>query len=351
MPFFKSYMDKINFRQLSILITLIISVFNLPNIYSFSQNSFNTDTKSSLVITQTFFELKLGIFVVTPEEIYKGETIKFKQSRITFDDGSTASNLPCRITIKSPDSSVVILEGLSDTNGECLYDTSKTLSSQGLTLISGDISKINSTIGQGTAFTTITFNGNVYLSNTDSYTVKSKTLVVGDFIINPKSIYINDNLIFQLNSTKYNDGNTASALPVKLILTAPNGNEVVISGVTDNSGKFVFDLSKSLPSQGIILVSGNIKDLNNFEGNGNGSIKIVYDGVTYISKVDSYSVKSRTIPPLPFIPSPPVIIEEIPKIITNLVRTGGGIPFGIGIIIVLGGVILMVKDSLKKRKK
>lgn len=335
MSFLKLYTNKIIFRQL-FLVSIILS-FSLLNISSFSQNSTNIDTKASLIITQTVFQVRLGVFDINPNEIYKGETLKFKLGRVTFEDGSTASNLPCKITITSPDSSIVVLEGLSDVNGECIYDTSRTLDSQGLTLISGDILKINSTIGQGTAFATITFNGNAYISNTDSYLVKAKTIIIGDFTINPESIFINDNLIFQLGVVRYSDGIVASNLPLTIILTAPNGGQITISGLTDSSGRFEFDLSKSLASQNIVLVSGNINNLNGFEGTGSGSAKIVYDGVTYTSNTDNYIVKNR-------------IISDIPKIVTNLARTGGGVPFGIGIIMVLAGAIFMIKDSLKKRK-
>jgi hypothetical protein len=342
----KLVISKINFRQaIFAFIAFVLTLTPAIGLNTLAQNSVDTSTKASLIIVPTVFDVRLNPFTINPSEIFKGETLIFKLESAVFENGSIASNLPCRITITSPDSSISILEGLTKTNGSCIYDTSLTLAAQGLTLISGDILKINSTLGQGTAFATVTYNGNIFTSNTDSYIVKAKTLILGDFVITPNSIHINGNLIFQLNPVKYIDGTIASNLPVTFSLTGPNGGLIVLSGVTDGAGKLIFDLSKSLPSQGIALVSGNLNDLNKSAGDGFGNAKIVYDGVTYNTNKPTYRVKNPiiVIPPIP-------PIQEIPKIVTTLIRSGGGVPFGIVIILFLGFVILMVRDSLKKTK-
>jgi hypothetical protein len=342
----KLVINKIIFRQ-SILAFVLLSslLISLISVNVLGQNLVDTTTRASLVIVPTVFDIRLNPFTINPNDIYKGETLIFKLESAVFENGAIASNLPCRITITSPDSSVAILEGLTKTNGACSYDTSLTLAAQGLTLISGDILKINTTTGQGTAFATVTYSGNIYTSNSASYIVKSKTLVLGPFVINPTSIDVNGNLIYQLNTVKYSDGTIASNLPLTFILNAPNGNQVVLSGVTDSNGKITFDLSRSLASQGITLVSGIISDLNKSPGNGNGAVKIIYDSITYNSNTATYNVKTPIIPPLP--PLPP--LQEIPKIITNLVRSGGA-QLGIGVILFMAILVIAVKNSLKKSK-
>jgi hypothetical protein len=350
--------NKINFGRLIFAFVLLVTLQNEIYINTIAQNAITTDTKSSLIITASpvTLNLRFGAFTVNPSEIFKGESVKFKLDKIVFENGSIASNLPCRLTITSPDGNLVVLDGQTNSTGECLYDTSLSLAAQGFTLVSGDILKITSTIGQGTAFATVTYNRNPYISSVVTYVVKPKTVVIGNFTINPDTIDINGNLIYRLDPVKYIDGTIFSNAPVTLNLIAPNGNTIVVSGIADSAGSLVFDISKSLPSQGITLVSGNITDLNNQAGNGSGSAKIIYDGVTYTSNINRYVVKSPVIVIPPIIPIkyiPPIVIPvvDVPKLITILVRTGGGVPLGIVTILFLSFVVFMVRSSLKKRKK
>jgi hypothetical protein len=337
---------KLNYNLFSFLRVVVLTTICLLLIFSqtiaiFAQTPASvTNTKASLVIEPTNFSIILGTFTVDPAEIFKGEELIFTLNKVTLENGTTASNLPCRITITLADASVVIIDGLTSAAGLCVYNSSLSLSSQGLTLVSGDIFKVNTVIGVGSAFATVTYNGNSYITNTDSFKVKQKSLTIGAFLITPKIINIGQSLVFSISDVKFNDGTVGANLPSILTIKTPSGNNVVISGVTDSSGKLVFDSSRSLSSQGLLIVSGNLADLNNISGSGQAFVKITYDGQVYNSNVDTYAVNAPFIPPI-----------DIPKIVQILTRTGGGVPLGIVIILLLAAMAMLVRSSLKKDKR
>jgi hypothetical protein len=337
MPILKLILDTVNFKWALRFFIIFGLLLSLSPLAGFAQPAAKTDTTASLVIAPANFSIVVSTFTIAPSSIYQGDNLVFTLNPVTYQNGGIAANLPCRMTLTAPDSSVVIIDGVTSVTGTCVYDTALSLASQGLILVSGDITKLNSAIGNGSGFATVTYNSSPTITNTAIYQVKAKTLLLGQLTINPKLVNINGNLVFQLDQVKFIDNTIGANLPAVMVITTPRGTQVVLSGYTDNQGRFTFDTSKPLSAQGLTLVSGNLNDVNGYAGGGQAYARVVYNGITYTSNTDTYGV------------SGPVIID-VPRIIQTIVRTGGA-SFGVVIILVLGFAAIMVRLSLKKDKK
>jgi hypothetical protein len=304
------------------------------NVSAFSQTSIDTSTSNaSLRIQADTVNSVLLSFEIVPTDIYSGDDIAFTLLNAHFTDNTFAVGLPCRLVITPPDNIVVVFTGITDATGKCRYDTRETVSNQGLTVSQTTFTNINSSIGTGSGYATVTYNGNVYTSNTVSYKVNEKRLQIGNFTIQPEIINKGDQLVFRVTPITYQNGQPASNLPAVLSVTTPSGRKVVIRVITDSQGGIIYDSTQSLTDQGYTLLSGNVNDLNNTSGFGLGVVQIEYGGVIYSTNEDSYQVRATILPfPTPLDPIVPI-----------LVRTGGIIlPYGIGI-----GIFLLVVGFLK----
>jgi hypothetical protein len=335
--YFMPYMKSLLFAYLTRAFALAGMVFLLclqGNVTLYLQTVVDTSTtNTSLRIQAETTNAVLLSFSITPTEIYSGDDISFTLSNAHFLDNSIASNLPCRLVITPPDNVTVIFSGITDNVGKCKYDTRETLSNQGLVLVQNTIDTINKAVGNGSAYSTVTYNGNVFTSNTVAYKVNEKRLQIGNFTVQPKIIDKGDQLIFKVTPITFQNGQPASNLPAILSVSTPSGRKVVIRVITDSQGGIILDSSQSLADQGYTLISGNYGDLNNTSGAGFGNVQIEYGGVIYSTNDDSYQVRTMILP----FPTP------LDPIIPILVRTGGAIlPYGIGI-----GIFLMIVGFLK----
>jgi hypothetical protein len=314
-------------------IGIVLFIMIQGNMTAFSQSSIDTSTSNaSLRIQSDVVNGVLLSFEIAPTEIYSGDDIAFTLLNARFSDNTIAGGLPCRLVITPPDNVTVVFSGITDATGKCRYDTRETVSNQGL-VAQNSITNINKAVGTGSGYATITYNGNVFTSNTVSYRVNEKRLQIGNFTIQPKVIDKGDQLIFRVTPITYQNGQPASNLPAVLTVTTPSGRKVVIRAITDSQGGIIYDSTQSLADQGYTLLSGNVDDLNNTSGFGFGFVQIEYGGVIYSTNEDSYTVRATILP----FPTP------LDPIIPILVRTGGAIlPYGIGI-----GIFLLVIGFLK----
>jgi hypothetical protein len=328
----------LHMKRVFALVGIVFFVTMQGNMHTAAQISADTSTSNaSLRIQSDVINSILLSFEISPTEIYSGDDIAFTLLNARFADNSNAIGLPCRLVITPPDNVVVIFSGITDTTGKCKYDTRETVANQGLATQSS-ITKINKAIGIGSGYATVTYNGNVYTSNTVAYRVNEKRLKIGDFIIEPEVINKGEQLIFRVTPITYQNGQAASNLPAVLTVTTPSGRKVVIRVITDSQGGIIYDSTQSLADQGYVLLSGDVNDLNNSSGFGFGLVQIEYGGVIYSTNDDSYQVRTTILP----FPTP------LDPIIPILVRTGGSfVSFGIGISIFFL-VIGILKISLGK---
>jgi hypothetical protein len=328
----------LDLKRVFAILGIVLFIMIQGNISSFSQSSIDTSTSNaSLRIQADTVNSVLLSFEIAPTEIYSGDDIAFTLLNARFTDNTIAGGLPCRLVLTPPDNIIVIFTGITDPTGKCRYDTRETVSNQGL-VTQNSITNINKAVGTGSGYATITYNGNVFTSNTVSYRVNEKRLQIGNFTIQPEIINKGDQLVFRVSPITYQNGQPASNLPAVLTVTTPSGRKVVIRVVTDSQGGIIYDSTQSLADQGYTLLSGNVDDLNNTSGSGFGFVQVEYGGVIYSTNEDSYQVRATILPfPTPLDPIIPV-----------LVRTGGAIlPYGIGIGIFLL-VIWFLKVSLGK---
>jgi hypothetical protein len=310
------------------------------NVSAFSQTSIDTSTSNaSLRIQSDIVNSVLLSFEIAPTEIYSGDDIAFTLLNARFTDNTIAVGLACRLVITPPDNITVVFSGITDANGKCRYDTRETVSNQGL-VTQNSITNINKAVGNGNGYGygTVTYNGNVFTSNTVLYRVNERRLQIGNFTIQPEIIGKGDQLVFRVTPITYQNGQPASNLPAVLTVTTPSGRKVVIRVITDSQGGIIYDSTQSLADQGYTLLSGDVNDLNNTSGFGFGLVQIEYGGVIYSTNEDSYQVRATILP----FPTP------LDPIIPILVRTGGAfLPYGIGIAIFLLA-IGFIKVSLGK---
>jgi hypothetical protein len=341
--------QKRKFIQIRLILLIVISVFLClaGSLLVFSQvypQDTSTSNASLSIVSENQQTVSLD-FSISPFEIYQGDNISFTLNQALFNNGNPASGLLCRIVITAPSNDIFIFQGITSSQGRCEYSSASSPVNQGLTTQNTNLQRINSIPGNGSGYATITFSGNVYTSNTDTYRVLPTRLQMGPLTISPENINPGDQLVFIVDPISFQNGQVAANIPMRLIINTPNGTQVIIQVVTDSQGIIVFDTSQSLASQGYSLVSGNLSDINSPIGVGVGQVVAEYEGQTYSTNQDNYRVQSPLIPfPIPVDPIIPIII-----------RTGGAIlPYGIGFgifLIIIGFLKVSLADENRKNNK
>jgi hypothetical protein len=338
------------FKALRWVLLVVIFVNNSSLL---SHAATETNTNASLIIVATTNSLIAPNFVITPRTIEEGQNLIFTIEPTRFTDNSPATGLVCRFNLTAPDGSLVVLTGITNATG-CIYDLSQPPTSQNLVLVSGNPTLLNTTIGAGSGFGQVISGSDVAISNIDNYTVTAKTLILSPFVINPKTINILEDQTFSLGQTKFNDGLIASNIDAVMTINTPNGQQVKLSGKTNNQGQFILNTALALNNQAVLnsinvnastfsLISGNLNNISNTSGAGSGFVTLNYKGTNYISNIDNYTVR----PPILVIP--PVIQPIIDPIIQIIVRTGGAPTWIFGILLALVS-FLFVQSTLSKKK-
>jgi hypothetical protein len=328
----------LTFLRFVTLITLFLvslsMFFSLNNIQTKAQ----TTTSASLIVQN--INLILGNFEINPANILINERLVFSLVDIKLNSGQFAVGLTCQMFLTAPDNSQVVLTMLVDNNGTCTYDSNFDLTDQGVTLVSGDVGKLNTLIGQGQGYVVIDYAGDDFTSNEDSYTVSELTLVPAVFDITPNNIRVGEDLTFSLIGARFSNGNFAQNLECRHFLTAPDNSQIVLSGSTNSDGDCIYTTSSSIGSILSIeasaavtqIISGDTTRLNNIVGFGSGYGEVYYNNITYRSNLDTYNVTS----------TPPIIeqpVEAVREVIRILTRTGGG---RILVVILLSSLIIVL---------
>jgi hypothetical protein len=296
-------------------------------------------------------------FDIDKDVILPTENLIFSSGQTQLSNNQPAANLPCTLTITTPSGSQVVLTSTTDLLGECSFDSSLPPATQGWTLVSGQLSDIK-IIGNGSALMTILYQGVYYPTNFDTYRVNQvdPVLLPITFEINPETIELGQPVKFTLNPVKFDNNTTGVGLACTLKLYAPNNNQIILSGQTDNTGKCEFlapdirTISRFLGIQAEAAVnvnSGNVRDLNAFLGQGRGFAEVVYNNTTIVSNIDRYNVVAQTNEedqtPVPN-------LNELPRFIVNTVRSGGILGYS-AIFLTIIAILLAantVRTSLKK---
>ncbi|NJK71098.1 MAG: hypothetical protein HC932_02455 [Thermales bacterium] len=308
----------------------IVSVGFLLFGFFLAQVSTTAQSNTNTILNIQSESLVMGPFEINPSQILLGEDLIFSLTDIRLGTGGGfATGLMCKMFITAPDGiSVVELNMQVDSEGNCRYDTSLDLVSQGVTLISGDISLLNNIVGIGSGYVTIDYLGEVVTSNTDVYEVVELDLINPEFEISPNRILLGENLVFSLSNAKYSNGDIAQGLECRHFLSAPDGSKIELSGTTNSLGECVYSINQGLVkgfgiigiAQSMGLISGDVSKLNQVVGSGLGYGEVYLNGVAYRTNDDTY-----------------VVGEEEPEDIVRIItRTGG----------VYGGVILFVSAIL-----
>ncbi len=250
-------------------------------------NSINPPPNPTLTINLSGFE-------INPALIEINGSLVFKLDKVTFNNGQTAVDIDCKLHLRSPDNQDIILAGKTNTAGECAYDTTKTLSSQNLTLVQGNLQKLNSVVGSGSGYGEIIYNNVSYNSDSKLYEViASLTLVIADLKINPGEIFAGQDLAFSSGPIKFNNNQLATNVLAKLYITNGAGEKVVLQGYTNSQGVFVYTTSKSLNTQAVQAISGDYKSINNAVGQGQAYLEFSYNSINYKTNLASFKVKEN----------------------------------------------------------
>jgi hypothetical protein len=136
-----------------------------------------TDTQVTLTITNNL-TLVPPTLTVNPAKIRVGEDLSFTTTALTYSDSTIASDIVCRLIITAPNSSRVVLQGRTDANGFCNYNTNQTIGSQGLTLIEGNLANVNGLVGFSQAVVEYVFGTTNPTTNTVFYEVLGDQIVL-----------------------------------------------------------------------------------------------------------------------------------------------------------------------------
>jgi hypothetical protein len=266
-------------------------IFFIPVLWMFAVPVIaNEDTSAGLVILD---ELSLNIpsFSITPSSINLGENLVFSTLGLTYSNGANAIGIACELRLQAPDNSAVILSSITNANGVCAYDTSLAFANQNVTLVSGDVSKLNNILGNGSGSVAFLYQNQTFLTNNATYTVVNPlSLNPLSLTVTPPQVYLGENLVFASNPITLSNNTTAVGIPCTLTIVTPNNSSVVLSGVTGSDGVFRFNTSLATNAQNLTLDSGVINTITNSVGNGTGVLSCTYNNVTTTSNNASYSV-------------------------------------------------------------
>ena len=233
---------------------------------------------------------------VTPAQVYLQETLAVSLPTVRFDDNTVAVGLSCALEITAPDQTLVVLRGLTDSNGQLQYDSSQTLAAQGLTLENGDVTRLSATLGQGRARAVCLYDGTSYPS--PDYTLyeviqRPLTLQTPAFTITPEKVKTNEELEFRADPLLFSDASVAVGVSCTLVITSPNGNTVTLTNQTNAQGVCRYRTDNL---EDWTVASGDLADVKVL-GNGSAFIRYAYDNLTYPTNVDVYEVHTEPVVP------------------------------------------------------
>lgn len=179
-------------RQILIFLVFVWALFFGFGLNVFSQAQSITDLELNI----TPMLIKSLPFTITPKNIFVGNKLTFTLGPALSKDNQPLPGLVCDLWVLPPRSNrYVVLRGLTNPSGYCIYETDKSLSSQGLQLITANstgnitqqntknqlspslvggntnLNSINSVLGNGVGFGTVIYQGTLVTSNNDNYSV------------------------------------------------------------------------------------------------------------------------------------------------------------------------------------
>ena len=274
---------------------------------------------------------------IDPPQVYPNEPVTIAVPPVTFDPETPAVGLVCDLTITTPERGVVVLRGVTDEAGVIEYDSSLSPADQGLTLVSGDPSRLTSAVGNGSGIVSCTYNETNYPSeNPTPYVVNERpTPRTPNLVIDPPTVYPNEPVLVTLPPVTYDPNTPVVGLTCDLTLTTPDQAVVVVRGSTDGNGAIRYDSSRSLEDQGLTLVSGDPSLLTRNVGVGSGAATCFENDTPYPSDTPTeYTVVPRpvdlripnfTIDPERLTPAEDAVFAAEPAILTND-ATAAGLP-------------------------
>jgi|688.fasta_scaffold40421_10 hypothetical protein len=174
------------------LLTLVLFVSSITSYTKVFANDQAT-TDASLEIKPLV--LKPLVFDIDPGEIFVNQKLTFRLGPAISVSDQVLVNIPCRMWILPPNTNTyIVLQGLTNSGGFCIYQTDRSLQDQGLTLAqdtagAGNVSQqfninnpsvkggntnlasINQVLGNGFGFGAINYQATTLVSNNDIYVV------------------------------------------------------------------------------------------------------------------------------------------------------------------------------------
>ncbi len=295
-------MKTLNFFKTFLLSTILVVLgFGLFSCEVQAQ-TFERSSVGTIVIAESEIELRdieIPGLIILPSVIDEGDDMIFQTDPVFFE-GTTevAVGISCKINITTGEGEVVILEGETDSFGVCSFDTSLTPSEQGLTVVSGDVSKINTDIGVGEAKVVFTHKDEDLETAIENFTVNEvESIDIGDFEITEEEIEVGDGINLRIGPIISPDGDPIPDLPLRIVIELPDGSELILEGETNDDGELEFDSSKDLGEQGIEVIQGDVEDISDIAGDFVGYVEAEYEGEVYKTNFDSYVVKSEDVMP------------------------------------------------------
>lgn len=184
------------FFGLLTLVLFVSTVISYTKVFASDQAT----TDASLEIKPLV--LKPLVFDIDPGEIFVNQKLTFRLGPAISVSDQILVNVPCQLWILPPNTNTyIVLQGLTNSGGFCIYQTDRSLQDQGLTLVqntagtagAGNISQqfninnpnlkggntnlasINQVLGNGFGFGAINYQGVTLVSNNDIYVVSGGT--------------------------------------------------------------------------------------------------------------------------------------------------------------------------------
>lgn len=157
------------FAMIVLCVLFLISINHSLPVHS-QQQPITAVTTVVLTISQT---LQLAPPTLQLNRVPNTNTLVFVLGPVQLIDGTILSNNPASLHINvNSNPQPLVIEGITGADGRLVFDSSRSLASQGLTLISGDpflLTLINAQNSIPVAYGTATFNGTGQDSNRVNY--------------------------------------------------------------------------------------------------------------------------------------------------------------------------------------
>jgi hypothetical protein len=205
---------------------------------------------------------------LTLERIGDTDGLLFELGPIELEDGTVVVGQPAQLHINPGGTTeYIVLEGITDQNGELTFDSFQTPASQGLTIVSGDPSLLDS-INAYNDIPDAYGIGNAFDENIQSNNVSYTAPQLDEPLLTLNRIGNTDGLLFTLGPIELDDGTVVTNQPARLHINPGGTTEyIVLEGITDDNGVLTFDSSLPLGDQGLTIVSGDsslLDDINAF---------------------------------------------------------------------------------------